>query len=64
MKKDRDTKSSPPIRGDDNPTGNTGDLYDETKGHPHGGQHAGRQGAEGQHQQRPKHEPSDPPDDK
>ena len=35
------------------------DLYDEAKGHPHGGQHVGRQGAEGQHEQRPKpHQPS------
>ena len=54
MSKDRDKKSWPPTPGYDNPTGNKGDLYDEAKGHPHGGQHTGRQGTEGQHQQRPK----------
>jgi hypothetical protein len=54
MKKERDTKSSPSTPGYDNPTGNKGGLYDEAKGHPHGGQHAGRQSSEGQHEQRPK----------
>jgi hypothetical protein len=37
----------------------SGDLYDKAKGHPHGGQHVGRQSAEGQHQQRPKPHPRD-----
>jgi hypothetical protein len=54
MRKDRDEKISPETPGYDNPSRNKGDLYDEAKGHPHGGQHAGRQGSEGQHQQRPK----------
>jgi len=41
----------------DYPVGNKGDLYDEAKGHPHGGKHAGRQRSEGQHGQRPKPAP-------
>lgn len=45
------------------------DLYDEAKGHPHGGQHAGRQHSEGQHEQRPQpyhpsHRQSEKLDDK
>jgi hypothetical protein len=54
MSKEHGKKPWPPTPGYDNPTGNKGDLYDEAKGHPHGGKHAGRQGTEGQHQQRPK----------
>ena len=54
MSKDRDEKTFPTTPGYDNPSRNKGDLYDEAKGHPHGGQHAGRQNSEGQHGQRPK----------
>ena len=53
MSKDRKTRS-PGEPAYDNPVGNKGDLYDEAKGHPHGGRHAGRQSSEGQHKQRPK----------
>jgi len=35
----------------------SGDLYDEAKGHPHGGQHVGRQAVSGRHGQRPGREP-------
>lgn len=45
---------NPSTPGYDNPSRNKGDLYDEAKGHPDGGQHAGRQSNEGQHQQRPR----------
>ncbi|HEX3970219.1 MAG TPA: hypothetical protein VHX19_02790 [Stellaceae bacterium] len=58
MSQEHDKKSSPQTPGYDNPTGNKGDLYDEAKGHPHGGQHVGKQSVEGQHEQRPK--PDDP----
>jgi hypothetical protein len=52
MSGERDKKTETPPAYD-NPTGNKGDLYDEAKGHPHGGQHAGRQRETGQHGQRP-----------
>jgi hypothetical protein len=54
MSKHRNQKTFTDTPAYVNPSGNKGDLYDEAKGHPHGGQHAGRQGSEGQHQQRPK----------
>lgn len=52
MNDERNTKN-PGQPAYDNPTGNKGDLYDEAKGHPHGGQHVGRQKEKGQHGQRP-----------
>lgn len=48
-----DRQRPTPTPGYDNPTGNKGDLYDKAKGHPHGGEHAGKQRTEGQHEQRP-----------
>jgi hypothetical protein len=53
MSQEGDKKSTPQTPGYDNPSRNKGDLYDEAKGHPHGGQHAGKQSAAGQHEQRP-----------
>jgi hypothetical protein len=62
MSKHRNQKTFTDTPAYVNPSGNKGDLYDEAKGHPHGGQHAGRQGSEGQHQQRPKpDQPGDHP---
>lgn len=54
MSREHDKQSPPQTPGYDNPSRNKGDLYDEAKGHPPGGQHAGKQSAEGQHEQRPK----------
>jgi hypothetical protein len=54
MSQERDKKNRPQTPGYDNPSRNKGDLYDEAKGRPHGGQHAGKQQTEGQHEQRPK----------
>ena len=54
MSKARDRKLPEQTPAYDNPSRNKGDLYDEAKGHPHGGQHVGRQGSAGQHEQGPK----------
>lgn len=60
-----DDRREQPSPGYDNPTGNKGDLYDKAKGHPHGGEHAGQQSSEGQHDQRPRpHEPEGHPSDR
>jgi hypothetical protein len=65
MSREDDKKHAPQTPGYDNPSRNKGDLYDEAKGHPHGGQHAGKQKTEGQHEQRPKPDaPADPSSDK
>ncbi|HWE72354.1 MAG TPA: hypothetical protein VG328_04285 [Stellaceae bacterium] len=54
MNRERVKKTWPQTPGYDNPSRNKGDLYDEAKGHPQGREHVGKQGAAGQHEQRPK----------
>ena len=55
MTRRHDPRHEPGMPAYDNPTGNKGGnvLYEEEKGHPHGGQHVGKTSIEGQHGQRP-----------